>query len=408
MRGFGRVVRVFNSRKILRLTRELKKILHTNKHLLNQSKNTLDEKLIYCGINNINIITNGLGTKKSIYSPNSLNVLSFYLSISGIVYHIKARIKLNEKPCESKTFYTPSKSSLILLSALSDKSVQKIVYENGIDVIFNFFKYFGVDLQNVYDIKHLLLLYSAIEEQHSTHDYSQLIRANLHQNKGTQTLNSDDSNDSLKGLKDDFIHIGDPNGVEEDLRVIQKIPSILVPFGRIHDLRAYLGSKYGITNETFTLRMETSYGEIKSNPRIYSPVYENLNSGTLNPKILKEKLLSSLLNGNIQLRLLTKSADFSGIILYHFEGNIILNINSFYVNEGVIFPLYGLVTEDNIKYFSDKKIGDTVHCSHIDLENLSVKFTNERACIELKRYNQESLVYSLKSKKYVQFNQIHF
>ncbi|XP_955354.1 uncharacterized protein TA18825 [Theileria annulata] len=394
MKGFGnfdRVVKVFSSRKILKLNYQLKKILWSNKVLLKESKGrSFDNSLIYCGINNINIISNGLRSQKTTYISKPINILSFYLSISGIVYHIKARVKLNDKTCESRTFYTPSKSSLVLLSTISDKNI-----------ILIFLKYFGVDLKNVYDIKHLLLLYSTIDKQMAPEHYSQIIRTHLHQKEGPNLVKLEHSENNLINFEEPCMNMKDSNTIVDQLSLIQKSPSLLVPFARIHNLRSYLYSKYGINNETFNLRFETVYREIKSNPRIYSPVYEKkLDSGTLRPKILEEKLLSSLLNSDksVKLKLVSKPADLNGIILYRFDGKIILNINSFYVDEleGEIFHLYGLVNEGNFKYFSDKKVGDTVQCAHEDSENIRIKFNDEKPCIPVKRFNQESLVYSLR------------
>ncbi|UVC49651.1 hypothetical protein MACK_003760 [Theileria orientalis] len=159
--------------------------------------------------------------------------------------------------------------------------------------------------------------------------------------------------------------------------------------------------------------MDSIYKDIKQKPRIYKKKYKDeLNFGTLNPKAFEEKLFSSIFNMEYTVEILSEPGPFYGILTDRLvsEQKVLLNINAYIVDEikREVFPLFGIVNQESFKFFSDKKIGDVVECEEGCTKDIKVLFKKGNAYIEVKRLHQESLIYSLRNKRYVPINEISF
>ncbi|UVC54251.1 hypothetical protein MACJ_003786 [Theileria orientalis] len=159
--------------------------------------------------------------------------------------------------------------------------------------------------------------------------------------------------------------------------------------------------------------MESIYKDIMDKPRIYKKIYKKqLNFGTLNPKVFEEKFFSSIFNKQYSVEIVTDPCPFYGILtdIIVSEQKMLLNINAYIIDEikREVYPLYGMVNQESFKYFSDKKIGDVVECEEWFSKDIKILFEEENAYIEVKRLHQESLIYSLRNKKYVPLNEISF
>ncbi|BAM40955.1 conserved hypothetical protein [Theileria orientalis strain Shintoku] len=417
-RRLHNLTRIFCTSSLLKLNRTLKRAISFNKSIVNDSKiNNGTKSLITCGINRINIIVPNkvfLNISKKSKHPC---ILSFYLSLSDSLYHIKSRIKLNDDLINSRTFYTLPKSTSIFLSTIANNNILKILYKHGIGVIFNFNKYFGVYLNNIYDIDHLTKVYSCLDKQQPVHHCGD---NNINQYTSTKErdilniiINESTNISNQMSDNKNAIRNGQNHKLDTHLILNQNSFEKIFPLHIIDKLRLYLYRIYNITNETFNLKMEALYKDIIQRPRLYKIVYKNeLNIGSLNPKLFEEKFFSSLFNKEYTVKLVSESGPFYGILtdIIESEQKVILNINAYIVDEvkREVYPVYGLVNQDSFNYFSDKKIGDVVECEERCSEEIKILFKEGKAFIDVKRLHQESLIYSLRNKRYVPINEITF
>ncbi|EKX73272.1 conserved hypothetical protein [Theileria equi strain WA] len=287
--------------------------------------------------------------------------LSFYLITKKTTFYVERKINLSEEVGKSLKvpFYRLDAITQRLISLISGKNIEKLVYNDAIDLFFCLYNYFGVQIYNVFDIGYFYSLHSFTNNLRIEAQNHRQIIAKYLSTYGPKAYLNPASFRRNKSDIDSFVHILDKYDLEN--------------IALLHRIGNWLYNNVSIVNSaSLNLKFESIYRELLTRyPRTYLLKSKSqLEPSAMNYKSFRDRLFSNIVESErgYTVTCLDDATFFNSILKYRKENRkqIILYMNSYIINQhsNTINPVYGLVSEEHFKQFIDKRVGDVVACSH--------------------------------------------